>query len=350
MPHSLFRLFRAEHAGSRAADLPAAGRQAGHGARVSLDELLALRFQARGLALPARRRVMSLLAGGYQSGFRGRGMEFVETRHYQPGDDIRAMDWRVTARTGHPHSKVFQEERDRPVFLVVDYSDSMFFGTRVAFKSVIAARAAALLAWAAVGNHDRVGGMVFGETAHHELRPTGGPRGALRLLRLLTVDPRRENPRAFSISENVSALGRGLRRIRRLAHPGSLICLLSDFHGLDQEAERHLQQLAAHSDVLGGFIYDALEAELPPPGRYPVSDGERRLTLNSDDPALRRQYRNHFLDRRAHLEQLFSRHGLRLLSLATHEPVSEVLRNSPEIPRAVINHENHQKHQRGLFP
>ena len=140
------------------------GEHADKGVRLTIDELLALRREAMALDLSSNYRVSSTLAGGYRSKFRGRGMDFDEVRLYQPGDDIRNIDWRVTARTGKPHTKLFREERERPVFLLLDQSKHLFFGSRVAFKSVIAARAASLLIWASITAGSRIGGVLFDDS------------------------------------------------------------------------------------------------------------------------------------------------------------------------------------------
>ena len=148
-----------------------------NGIGVSLPELIALRLRAQRLARPAA-RVSGIHAATQASRFRGRGVDYAESRIYQPGDDIRQMDWRVTARTGKPHTKVFREERNRPVIVWLDLRRPMLFATRGAFKGVRAAEAAALVAWSAVANGDRLGGLVFSETEHHELRPALGSRAA----------------------------------------------------------------------------------------------------------------------------------------------------------------------------
>ena len=147
---------------------------------VSSDELVQCRLQARDIRLDSRRPARSAITGGHSSRFRGRGMDYLESRAYQPGDDIRSMDWRVTARTSHAHVKLYQEERERPVVVMIDLGPGMFFATRGAFKSVIAARAAALIGWAAIQNGDRIGAFLF-NGGHHELRPLGGQRGVCLL-------------------------------------------------------------------------------------------------------------------------------------------------------------------------
>src|SRR6185312_7752608 len=148
-------------------------------------DLIAMRQHARREEHAASKRVAGSRAAAHASKLRGRGVDYVESRAYQPGDDIRQMDWRLTARSGRPHTKLFQEEREQSVLLIVDGNPSMHFGTRERFKSVQAARTAALAAWAAVQGGDRIGAVGFGPGLAAELKPGGGPRGALRVLRAL---------------------------------------------------------------------------------------------------------------------------------------------------------------------
>ncbi|MDX1654777.1 MAG: DUF58 domain-containing protein, partial [Candidatus Competibacteraceae bacterium] len=178
--------------------------------------MIRLRLQAPAL-VGGTRRALSASAGLHASRFRGRGIDFQESRNYQPGDDIRNMDWRVTARTGRPHTKLYREERERPVILLIDTGPTLFFGTRVAFKSVIAARAAALIGWAAVAAGDRVGASFFGAGPHGELRPLGGRRGALGLIRIL-ADRLQPGDRPEPLPGD--GLGAALGRVRRVARPG----------------------------------------------------------------------------------------------------------------------------------
>lgn len=246
------------------------------GTSASRRDLLALRGPARRLALRPRITLPANCSGGHLTHFRGRGMEFDETRIYQPGDDIRQMDWRVTARSGQPHVKLFREERERPVWLWVDQGQSMRFGTRTAFKSVRAAEAAALLAWAAVDGGDRLGGLVFDGDRQRELPPRSRHSGALRLLEALASVGSTAIPASTS-----SRREQPLDRLARVVRPGSLVFLLSDFAGFGRQQELLLARLAAHNELVLVLVYDPLEADLPPAGRWPVSDGRRILSLNS---------------------------------------------------------------------
>jgi uncharacterized protein (DUF58 family) len=281
--------------------------------RVTAPGLIALARQAGALPLSAS-RIRSRMTGEYLSPFRGRGMEFDEARIYQPGDDIRNIDWRVTARTGRVHTKVFREERERPVFLWVDLRASMFFATRGAFKSVIAARAAGLLAWSAQQQGDRVGGLVFSDEEHREVKPQRGKPAVLHLINRLVSHP------AWEQSAAPAPSGAGLDaalRLRRLARPGSLVFLLSDFRDLGEAAERQLGVLARHADVVLVFIHDPIEAALPPPGRYRVSDGTDELVFDTRDRALADAYSGRFREREAALRRLARRHRMVLAPCPT---------------------------------
>lgn len=293
------------------------------GLAVSIEELLRLRPQATGLGFSPQRRVLSTQAGGYVSPYRGRGMEFEEVRAYQPGDDIRNMDWRVTARTGRPHTKLFREERERPVLFLVDLGPSMAFGTRVAFKSVVAARAAALLAWAARDNGDRIGGIVFAGKRHRELRPAARERGMLPFLKaLVDMQPTGIMPAETGNGHWVDIL----RRLASAVRPGSLVFLLSDFHGLPHQAEQSFARLAAHNDMISILVFDPVEVAAPPAGRYPLSDGQRFAVLDTGDPTVADAYRNRFASHRDAVRALCHRHGSHFLTLATNQPVPETLR------------------------
>lgn len=306
--------------------------------RVDKHSLIALNRQAATLTLSAL-KVRAQQSGQYLSSFRGRGMEFDEVRPYQLGDDVRTLDWRVMARSGKPHTKLFREERERAVLLSVDYRASMFFATRGAFKSVIAARAAALLAWAAVQHGDRVGGLIYSEQQHQELRPQSGKHAALHLIQRLVdqeqAQPIWSQPGAPHDSDRAREASRqSLLRLRRVARPGSLVVLLGDFRDLDESCELHLSQLARHNDMALFFIYDELEAALPLAGLYRVADGERVLTLDSVDRRACEAYRRKFSERRERLRAICRRHGICFIPCATTDLLYERLRDGLGLRRA----------------
>jgi uncharacterized protein (DUF58 family) len=291
--------------------------------RVTLGDLVRLRAAGETLHLAAPRvRVAS--EGGHVSPYKGRGVEFDESRPYQPGDDLRTIDWRVTARTGKPHTKVFREERNRPVFVWLDLRRPMLFATRGAFKGVRAAEIAALVAWSAVGNGDRLGGIVFSESEHHELRPALGARPALRLMQTICTPSFWAPPAAAQPGANADA-ARALKNLTRVARPGSLIFLISDFRRLGPDAERDLHELAGHCDLLLAHVYDDIEVELPPPGRYRIESGGRSFTIETGNDAMRRRYHDRFAERRRWLQSLTRRPGIRLVDCPTDAEPRSVL-------------------------
>jgi len=277
---------------------------AGDGVHVQLEELIALRLRARGLVRP-NARVGGSHAATRVSRFRGRGVDYVESRSYQPGDDIRQMDWRVTARTGRPHTKVFQEEREQSILLIIDVNPSMRFGTRVRFKSAQAARAAALVSWAAVQGGDRVGALGFGPGLNAEVKPGGGPRGCLRVLRALA-----EWDAIAAASSAPVPLSQALQRIRRLARPGSRVLLVSDGFSADDESEGPLSLLAAHCDVAALIVTDALERQAPPPGRYALRGADSQVVLDFAAARTRQHWPEIFAQRRQALIGMLKRRGL----------------------------------------
>ncbi len=298
--------------------------------RVSSRSLIALRQQAESISLKAI-KILAPQSGGYLSPFKGRGMDFEESRMYQPGDDIRNIDWRVTARTGDTHTKVFREERERAVLMWVDLRQPMFFATRGVFKAVQASKAAALLAWSAIQQGDRLGGLIFSEQRHEELRPQRSDRAVLHFIKQLS-----HHPAWSATKENLPQNGTALQaliRLRRVARPGSLVVLLSDFRNLGQQAESHLMHLARHNDVMLIFFYDPLESQLPPNGLYPISDGQNTLLLNTSDAAVCNSHEERFQQHRDEIQNLCRRHGMYYLECATTDSPQQRLADALRLRR-----------------
>ena len=290
-----------------------------NGIKLSLPNLIALREEARRLDIVPRSKVLATRSGGHLSRFRGRGMEFDESRAYQSGDDVRNMDWRVTARAGAPHVKLFREERERPLWLLVDLGPSMRFGTRVAFKSVIAARAAALLAWAAADKSDRVGGLVFDESRHFEQRPAARTRGLLPMLKALSQDPIPGN------KGGLPGIVEAADKLVHLVRPGSLVFIVSDFLGLTSARAAWLAQLGRANEVVLVHVRDPLEEIAPPPGLYPVTDGIRRGLLDTETAGRRTAWHRRFAAHLELVEGLARRYRAHMLQLRTDEPVGSAL-------------------------
>lgn len=286
---------------------------------VSQAGLIRLNGPARAIALDVL-RVNSLQTGAYVSHFRGRGMEFDESRPYQPGDDPRSIDWRVTARSTTAYTKLFREERERPVLVVTDLRSNMHFATRGCFKSVNAARAAALIAWAAHHRGDRLGGLIFGDTSHRELKPRLGRRAALRFVHQLADHKDWQNR---GVPEGGEPLTQAMSALRRVARPGSLVVVISDFIGFDRAAQSYLSSVARHNEVLAVFMNDPLERQLPPPGRYRIVSPSDELAIDTYAAAARRDYENEFAERSHELERFCHRYGVHLMPMSTDDdPVS----------------------------
>lgn len=267
------------------------------GITASIPELVSLKQLMQRQHEPVLARAQQ--PGHRTSRLRGRGMDFAETRHYQPGDEIRHMDWRVTARTGAPHVKVYQQERERPVILLADFNPSLFFGTRVALKSVVVAKVAALAAWRAVKAGDRVGALLFSSDRHQELPPRSRDKGILPLLSKLSEFSELQEQTA-----QPTLLSDALIRLRRVVKPGSLIIVISDFYQLDDACERHLKRLRQHNDIIFFAITDPIEQKIPLKGRFGVSDGKDRLVLDTSQNSIQKAFRQQQLQRAQRLQHI----------------------------------------------
>jgi uncharacterized protein (DUF58 family) len=286
---------------------------------VSLKSLIDLARPAAGFTHP-KSAIRAIQSGGYLSRFKGRGMEFDETRLYQPGDDLRTIDWKVTARSGKPHTKIFREERERPVFISVDDRPAMHFATRGVFKSVLAAKLAALLAWTAEHHGDRIGGQVFSEQNCRELKPQNGRQAVLHFLHALVGRPV-SDPQAGYTFEQI------LARLVKHVRPGSRVYLISDFRGLNEAAERHLSRLSEHCDVVLIFVFDALEQHLPAKGRYRFTDGEHDVTMDCADARRLAEYQQRFAERLQRLQTLARKEKLQLILCGTADDPAQCLKH-----------------------
>ncbi len=275
---------------------------------VTLKSLIDLAKPAASLSLN-HKKLRAAQSGAYTSRFKGRGMEFDEARLYQAGDDVRSIDWRVTARTGKPHTKVFREERERPVFISVDHREAMHFATRGVFKSVLAAQIAALLAWTAHHHGDRIGGQLFSELDCLELKPRNSKQAVLRFLNAL-AKPVNEGIEPFTL-EHV------LARLVHHAHPGSLVYLISDFRSFNDKAQNHLIKLSRHCDVVLVFIYDPLECALPNKGRFRFAHNEQEVVIDSSETQRLHNYQQRFLNRQDTLQTIVKKTGIALMPCST---------------------------------
>ena len=257
------------------------------GVYVSLDDLLALEYRGRKVSFLPHQPVHSLLSGRFASRMRGRGLNFEEIRDYRPGDDVRSIDWKVTARLQKPHIRVFNEERDRQALLVVDQRLSMFFGSRRSMKSVAAAEAAAIGAWRVLGAGDRVGAIVFDDRGLTEFRPR---RSRSTVLQILTAIVARNQ--ALGVGRGMSAspsmLNNALQQAQRRALHDAVVIIISDFDGADDETHKMVGAMARHNDVVALLVHDPLQSDLPASASMTVTDGELQIHLEVGRESVRK--------------------------------------------------------------
>lgn len=311
---------------------PIKTRYQSRGAVVTLQQLLIQRHAAKTLEYIAHNRSIAGISGLHLSKMRGRGIDFEEFRPYQAGDDIRLIDWRVTARTGRPVTKVFREERERPVIIAVDQTRNMYFGSQIAFKSVIAAQAAALFCWLAIDNGDRVGGLVFSDSEANLVRPKRSRRSALHLLNQIYTynqklsDLKNSENQIIPSSDFKPGLANALGQIKRITKPGSTLYVISDFMTLDEKALQYLNQLSRHNNVICCFVYDALEESLPVPGIYSITDGGKKGALNTYNTKARLRYREQFHERVEEMTSELDKLQIQLIKMRTNELIVEKIR------------------------
>lgn len=287
------------------------------GSSVGLPELLWYQRHTKVLNLKPTISIQSKLAGTYLARSKGRGMEFDEVRHYQPGDDVRTIDWRVTARSGKVHTKLFREEKERPVFIVTDLTDSMRFGSSLLFKSVQAAHLAAVIAWHVKQHGDKLGGLVFSNQQHRELKPQGRSHGVLRYLQAL-----QQCHHSAALSNGLT-LSQALGQQRRLSRPGSLVYILSDFNQLDEQALRHIRAISQHNEVTCCQISDPLELALPQAARGIAAIRNQQQVVSAElaDPRLRLRYQQQQQQQQSKLALTLQQVGCKWLDISAGAPV-----------------------------
>jgi len=252
--------------------------------RVSLTHLRSFEGAARNLTFLPRQPANSVLNGQHASRLRGRGLNFEEMRDYLPGDDVRAIDWKATARTGEPHVRVFTEERDRPALLVVDQRMSMFFGSVRNMKSVTAAEAAAVAAFRILRAGDRVGGIVFDDEQQVEFAPKRSRRTAFALLEsVASMNRALDADRA--VDADSGRLNEVLRAVARLAGHDHLVLVFSDFSGIDETTRQRLSNIAVHNDLILMLVYDPIAEQLKPGQRAVVGDARLQAEIDFASPA-----------------------------------------------------------------
>ena len=322
---------------------------ASNGIELSINELVQYQNKASLIDLAARKSMHGQMSGNYLSRSKGRGMEFDEVRHYQNGDDIRAIDWRVTARTGKTHTKIFREEVERPVLVATDLSSSMIFGSQLLFKSVQAAHLAALVTWHAKGRGDRIGGIVFNEHKHSELKPRSRKEGVLHYLHSLVEthqhtlsvgqkiqsEPSSSSQLAGEQLNNSAnkSFEENCARLRQLSRPGSLVYLITDGNHINQESIRHLSHISRHCELVVCLVSDPLEHDLPA-SKYKmnvaVTDGNSRQQLLIGDAKSAEKYHQQASSLVQQKQDLLLKAGGRILHFSSGQTLEQQLTDGVE--------------------
>ncbi|MEN8007015.1 MAG: DUF58 domain-containing protein [Candidatus Krumholzibacteriota bacterium] len=300
------------------------------GVYADLDELIRIQFKARDFSFQPRQPVTSVLSGRYASRLRGRGLNFEELRRYLPGDDIRNMDWKVTARTRSPHVRVYTEEKDRAVLLLVDQRQNMFFGTREKLKSVTAAELAALAAWRALSVGDRIGAIVFNDNEMVEIRPQRSQQAVMQILGEVV----RQNHALAADSDvppNPGQLNKALEKARVLAPHDVLVVTISDGMGVDAETERLAAGLTAHNDVLAFLIHDPLRVD-PTGQRVTVSDGALQMDLDLTNRSVNEKVAADYRKEQENLTRFLRRLSAPLLMISNQGDVVAQVRRLLGVP------------------
>lgn len=295
------------------------------GVYADLGDLIRLRFRASGISLLPRQPVTSVLSGRHASRLRGRGLNFEEIRGYLPGDDIRQMDWKVTARTRKPHIRVYTEERGRDVLLLVDQRLGMFFGSRKNFKSVTAAEIAALAAWQVIAAKDRVAAIVFGDS-DFTVVPGGSSRNHVMRLLQAVIDRNRALGIDRGIVPGPGILNEVLHRAERLVPHDALVLLISDGNGSNEETQASLSRIAAHNDVAVALVNDPLEIELPDAGPKVFAGGDLQLEADTSNTALREEFRKDYGNRLEAARHYLIQRQVPILPIGTDEDVAPQIR------------------------
>ena len=292
------------------------------GAYANLAHLASYQLAAKHLPLRKKNRALSHLSGPFKTNIRGRGMEFEDVRLYQAGDDIRSIDWRVTARTGKPHTKQFREEREKPVLVVIDQRQNMFFGSQKAMKSVLASDLAAYICWAAFHKGDRVGGLVFNDESHIETRPRRQLKTVLQFLHHLVDFNQALNNHP---GKRKHSLKEALKELKRVAKPGTQIFFISDFHDLTDDCSALLHDLSRHCELIAIQTYDELETKLPSAGIYNATNGKEKIRFDSRSKKSCDKYQQDFMQHCTSLKALLGKFRIPLIPISTAESPLDIL-------------------------
>ena len=289
------------------------------GVYVTLDELMKFSYRAKGFSFLPSQPVHSILSGANRSKIRGRGMDFSEMKQYVQGDDPRSMDWKATQRTGKPYIRVFNEERERNVWLLVSQRNSMFFGTELMMKSVAAAHLTALAAFRVVDSGDRVGAVVYNDEKLTFFKAQRSKQGVMQILSEVTKQ--NQALKASNTSNDNRQLNEALKLISASAKHDDLIILIGDGMAVDETSIKYITALTAHNDVIAALIYDPMEKSLPQSESLFLSDAKEAVDVNSSDKSFNKRFKQRLDDRRRNLQKLSKLHAIPIISISAGRSV-----------------------------
>ena len=293
------------------------------GVYVTLSELLKFGYMPKNFNIRPNGAVMSKLSGRHISGMRGRGMDFSEMKQYVQGDDTRNMDWKATRRTGKPYIRVYNEERDRNVWLVVSQMNSMFFGSKERMKSVSAAHTAALMAFKALEMGDRVGAVVYNNEEVKFFKATSSKNSVVQIM--TEIERQNHLLNAENGDNNKGNLSKALKILSSLAKHDDLVVLIGDGRAMDEETTRHITRINAHNDVIAVLVYDPMEEEIVKSSSLFFTDGVDTVDVDSTDKQFIQRYAQRLSGRKEAYGQLSRKNALPILSISTEFPVLDQL-------------------------
>lgn len=289
------------------------------GVRADIKELLGYRYRAKALKIFANQKINTVNVGSKASKAKGRGIDFNEVRHYQAGDDIRLMHWALTARLGKPFTKVYNEERERTMYFVVDQSSSMQFGTRECFKSVKMANTTALLGFGALEAHEKVGGVIFDDNGYSFYPAKQDKSALMRMLSYMTKEEAK--PQVVTNKGLASALKFLYAKIRS----NSVIVVLGDFNVFDEQAQQYLKFLAKKNEIINIFSYDPIEKELPVKDTYNFSNGTENIVLDTANTKQHRVYQDIYNARYKAIKEFSKQYQLAFFEIATNDDLVKTI-------------------------
>ena len=293
------------------------------GIYVTLSELLKFGYMPKNFNIRPNAAVLSKLSGRHLSGVRGRGMDFSEMKQYVQGDDTRNMDWKATRRTGKPYIRVYNEERDRNVWLVISQMNSMFFGSTERMKSVSAAHTAALMGFKALEMGDRVGAVVYNNEDVKFFKATSSKNN---IVQIMTEIERQNHLLNAENSDNTKGnLAKSLKILTSLAKHDDLVVLIGDGRALDEETAKHITRINVHNDVIGVLVYDPMEEELLKSNSLFLTDGIDTVDVDSTNKQFIERYAERLSGRKEAFQQLSRKNALPVLSISTKYPVLDQL-------------------------